>query len=248
MPPNRSRQAPRFWLLFLLATHCANDETHSAPATTEPPSNGGSYTGLEPFVSVSGSYGIPSLSNGGDTSRVSTSTNTIGTSTPGTSLIGSGGTLATTSNGGSVSIGGSASSIPVGGSSSFLWPTQYDANGSSPLASGKHNPGMDCMTSSCHGPTQGSRAFAFGGTVYTAAGVVAPHVQIAIVTAQNVFTTYSGTNGNFWLPLSDAVNIEWAKATVYLRNGAGEISKPSTATVNSNCNGCHGSSKRMIGP
>jgi hypothetical protein len=107
---------------------------------------------------------------------------------------------------------------------------------------------MDCMTSSCHGPTQGNRAFAFGGTVYSTGGALAPHVQIAILSGQNVFTTYSGTNGNFWLPLSDAANIEWAKATVYLRNGAGELSKPTTATVNSNCNGCHGSSKRVIGP
>jgi hypothetical protein len=105
------------------------------------------------------------------------------------------------------------------------------------------------MTSSCHASAQTSRAFAFGGTVYQNGGTApAAHVQIAVVSGSTVYTTYSATNGNFWLPLSSASGINWTEAKVYLRNANGELVKPAAAGVAAGCNSCHGSAMRIVGP
>jgi cytochrome c553 len=105
------------------------------------------------------------------------------------------------------------------------------------------------MGSACHASTQTSRAFAFGGTVYQTGGsTAAANVQIAITSGTTTVTTYSATNGNFWLPLASAPSINWTTATVHLRNAKGEVAKASGTSVAAGCNSCHGSTMRIIGP
>jgi hypothetical protein len=54
----------------------------------------------------------------------------------------------------------------------------------------------------------------------------------------NLYTTYSASNGNFWL--AGASTINWAKAQVRVRNTNGE-SIMAGATPTSSCNLCHNS-------
>ncbi|HMA95084.1 MAG TPA: hypothetical protein VKP30_20475, partial [Polyangiaceae bacterium] len=133
--------------------------------------------------------------------------------------------------------------------SPFNWPSSYNPAGVPSNPSGKHSAGTNCMGSACHASSQASRAFAFGGTIYQPGGTnPAANVQVAITFGSTTVTTYSGSNGNFWLPLSAAASIDWSNATVHVRNSKGELAKPSTATVNAACNSCHGSSMRITAP
>jgi hypothetical protein len=161
--------------------------------------------------------------------------------------IGSGGIAAssgTNHTGGATAAGGT-----VGGASTFVWPGAYNPAGLPSNPSGKHNPGTNCMGSQCHASSQASRAFAFGGTVYQSDGTTpAANAQIAITFGSSTVTTYSATNGNFWMPLSNAPSINWATATVHLRDAKGEAAKPAGTTVDVGCNSCHTSNSRITAP
>jgi hypothetical protein len=75
--------------------------------------------------------------------------------------------------------------------------------------------------------------------VYKSDGTTpAPNVQVGINDGTNLYTTYSATNGNIWLPASGTVN--WANAQVRIRNSNGELSMAG-ATPAATCNLCHSS-------
>ena len=103
------------------------------------------------------------------------------------------------------------------------------------------------MISACHGTKV---PFAFGGTVYKADGTTAAaNVEVGISDGVLTLTTYTGANGNIWLPAS-AGAINWPNAVISLRNKNGERVKPATAPRGSTCNGagCHGSTMRVLEP
>lgn len=218
------------WLLVSALIGCGSDPSTDDDSTSGDTNIGG-YTGLGPLTGVSGHYGSGEPSTGG-TSSVNA---TVPTAT--------GGSLPTGAGGSTMNV------TPTGGAVGFTWPGAYDPNGNPPVPSGEHNAGANCMSSACHASSQASRAFAFGGTVYAKGTTTAlAHTQIAIVSDGKTYSTYSGTNGNFWLPLASAPNLNWTTAKIYLRNATGEIAKPTSATVNAGCNSCHGSSQRIVGP
>lgn len=215
--------------------------------------------------------GATASTTGGATSGGATST-AQGGATGGRAMAGSTSGGATT--GGTVSRGGAATGgVAVGGASKggaaaggvatgggvgvggattgggFAWPGTYNPSGTASDPTGKHNAGTNCMSSACHASTQASRAFAFGGTVYQPGGTTpAANVQIAITSGATTVTTYSATNGNFWLPLASAASINWTGATVHLRNAKGEVAKPAGTSASAACNSCHGSTLRIVGP
>jgi hypothetical protein len=195
------------FVAFSIAVNCSSDSNSNK---NEGGANGG-YTGLDEFTNASGKYGVTGTSKGGTTSSSFTETSVGG----GSGAEGGGA-------GGTQSNGGASSNTTT--SSTFIWPNEYDPSGSSLDSTGHHKAGTNCMTSSCHGSSSGSRAFAFGGTIYKADGSsAASHVQIAIVSGETVVTTYSGSNGNFYVPSSSAQSLGWTNARVYLRNSRAPI-------------------------
>jgi hypothetical protein len=211
-------------------------------------------TGGATGSAMGGSAGVPTATGGTSASTTTGSSlggkSSVGGATSGTASGGTSTTGGTTARGGTSSTRGGTSS--AGGSSagsSWTWPDTYNPNGTALVATGEHRPGVNCMTSSCHGPTTGSRAFAFGGTVYQANGTTAAsHVEIAIVSGTKTYTTYSATNGNFWIPLATATNLDWTTAKVHLRTATGELTKPAGAEVGAACNSCHTSGSRITTP
>jgi len=87
----------------------------------------------------------------------------------------------------------------------------------------------------CH--SGGGEKWLFGGTVFQTDGTTpAPHVQVGVKDSGGLYTTYSGSNGNFWVR-DTGQNVDWANADVRIRNANGEAkmqSAPSAA-----CNTCH---------
>jgi len=117
----------------------------------------------------------------------------------------------------------------------------YSATGlpAAPNASGHHNAGANC--NNCH---DGSGAtdvppvpqWFFAGTVYKAGGTTgAPNVQVGVKDGNNLYTAYTGTNGNFFF--GGTATINWATAKVMIRNANGEASMASAASAS--CNSCH---------
>jgi hypothetical protein len=266
------------FITLSLGLACSNADSDDDVDENDSSAVGG-YTGLGTYTGVSGVYGSGGASNVGATGKGGATTTSTGGSTATKTDTGAGGASAaaggasassggkTTAGGASTSLGGKTTAggtsasggtpatggkTAAGGTSSgatFTWPGAYNPNGTAPVASGEHRPGTNCMTSSCHGPATGSRAFAFGGTLYQANGTTAAaHIQIAIVSGTKTYTTYSGTNGNFWLPLASASGIDWTAAAVHLRSAAGTSTKPSDAGVNASCNSCHGAGSRITAP
>ena len=143
-----------------------------------------------------------------------------------------------TGGGGTGGTGGSATGGTGGGSS--FWDGAYDPNGAPNPADGKHNAGKDCLQ--CH--SAGNNAWLFGGTVYQSGGGGAAHVQVGVKDANGLYTTYSGTNGNFWYPKGSAT-VDWTNAEVRLRNANGELVMSSPAA---GCNSCHTGAMQLVAP
>lgn len=244
MPKLISGRAAAIVSSSLLFLACANesDGTSTGADTT----GLGGYEGLGQYTGVAGMYGNGLVTTGGTLGAGGSGIAPVGTTIALGGSADAGGSSATSQGGASATSQGGASS---GGATVTIWPGNYNPSGTALDATGRHSPGVNCMTSNCHGPSQTSRAFAFGGTVYQSGGTTpAAHVQVAIVSGGAVYTTYSATNGNFWLPLANATNINWTGAKVYLRNANGEVAKAATTGVNSGCNSCHGSAMRIVGP
>ncbi|MBI5496496.1 MAG: hypothetical protein HY904_15850 [Deltaproteobacteria bacterium] len=147
--------------------------------------------------------------------------------------------------GGSTPDAGSAADAgtePDAGGAAF-WTGTYDPSGSPSPTSGRHNAGRDCMA--CH-DSLGASTWLIGGTVYaTSAGTAAPHVQVGLRDGTQFFSTYSATNGNFWIPKGSA-SVNWATVEIRLRNANGEKVMGSEAT--SGCNDCHTGTSRLVAP
>ncbi len=138
--------------------------------------------------------------------------------------------------------GGSATGGAGGSTADTFWPDSYDATALSNPASGNHNAGKDC--GNCH-TGGGAPAWSYAGTVYQTGGMMAaPHVEVGVRYNGTTYTTYSGTNGNFFY--TPGVNIDFTQAEVRIRNGNGEATMPGSA--GQWCNSCHSSGSRIIEP
>jgi hypothetical protein len=94
---------------------------------------------------------------------------------------------------------------------------------------------MDCHDSG--GVAGAQRQWLFGGTVFQSDGTTAAaHVEVAVTDGTNTYTTYSATNGNFWVPASQGT-LNWTSARAIIRNANGETSM--TDTPQAGCNNCH---------
>ncbi|MBI4953320.1 MAG: hypothetical protein HY908_14910 [Myxococcales bacterium] len=159
-------------------------------------------------------------------------------------------TSSTTSNTGG---GGSGGTGQGGGGAAGFWDgaAAYDPAGLPNPADGNHQDGNNCMN--CHTGGGAAPQWIFGGTVYEAGGTVgAANVQVGLLAAAPggavLYTTYSATNGNFWIDAAAAGNptIDWATAEVGMRNANGEVLMAGVPAAT--CNGCHTGGNVLIEP
>ena len=144
-----------------------------------------------------------------------------------TGVGGKSGAGGSTGVGGVIGSGGAGGGSGAGGATGSFWPSDYKST----VGSSGMNQGLNCL-SSCH-----SHGFAFGGTVYDAAGKETAGVQIGIKLASGQFySVFSGTTGNFYTKGS-GVNL--AGADIRVRDANGERQMPITPTSTGACNGCH---------
>jgi hypothetical protein len=173
----------------------------------------------------------------------SSSSGTGGSGTGGTTS-GTGGT--TSGTGGGVSGGGGTTSSGTGGAGgeADFWEgaPAYDASGEPNPSDGEHNAGMNCM--SCH--ASNSDLWLFGGTVYESGGSTgAANVQVGAIVDGTLYTTYSASNGNFWVDHPGGTP-DWSGAEVRFRNANGETAMVGAAAAA--CNSCHTGSETLIEP
>ena len=163
------------------------------------------------------------------------------TSSSGTGGSGTGGSASGTGGSGT---GGTASGTGGGGGTADFWEgaPAYDANGTPDPADGEHNAGTNCM--SCH--ASGGDQWLFGGTVYESGGSTgAANVQVGAMVDGTLYTTYSASNGNFWVA-DPGGTISWANSEVRFRNANGETAMIGAATAA--CNSCHTGGEALIEP
>ena len=104
-----------------------------------------------------------------------------------------------------------------------------------------HNTGAACLAS-CH-----SHSFQAGGTIYQTNGTTtAGNVQVGIIMKNTLFTSYSGTQGNFFVPISGT--LDWTTALIAIRTATGTAIHPTTSGLSGNCNSCHTSTNRIVVP
>ena len=176
-------------------------------------------------ASGNGDGGAPGISGGNGSGATTTGGSQSNGSTGGANI-----TL-----GGSRATGGTSAT----GGDTFWKTVTYSANGLPNPSNGNHNQGQNCIQCHVSGSSTGAPAWMFGGTVYQTNGTTpAPNVQVGINDGNNLYTTYSATNGNIWLPASGTIN--WAKAQVRLRDSNGELTMAG-ATPAATCNLCHSS-------
>jgi hypothetical protein len=136
--------------------------------------------------------------------------------------------------GGEAGVAGAAGT-DGGAEAAAFWEESYDPAGLPDVQNGKHSPGMNCER--CH--ASGDETFLFGGTVYEADGTTAaPNVEVGVRDGTNFYSSYTATNGNFWVLATGGATIDWANADVRVRNQKGERQKEITATSGA-CNSCH---------
>ena len=124
----------------------------------------------------------------------------------------------------------------------FDWgPTRYDPTGGSSVNYQDHFNGDPCFAS-CH-----DHGITIGGTVYQANGTdAASNVQIGVFLGGALFTSYCGSNGNFFTNFLG--NLDWTQAAIAVRNENGTMEMPANPDANGNCNLCHDSSHRIVIP
>jgi hypothetical protein len=157
------------------------------------------------------------------------------------SVSGGNGSGTMVTGGAGVTLGGSRATggASATGGDTFWKTVTYSATGLPNPSNGNHNQGLNCIQCHVSGSSSGAPVWLFGGTVYKANGTTpAPNVQVGINDGTNLYTTYSATNGNIWLPASGTIN--WTNAQVRIRNSNGELTMAG-ATPASTCNLCHNS-------
>jgi hypothetical protein len=158
----------------------------------------------------------------------------------------------TSSTGGDFSVGGRSTAtgglsatggaLATGGAAAFDWGTSvYNITGGSSLGHQGHNTGAACLAT-CHAHT-----FQAGGTIYQAdATTTSANVQIGILMNGTLSVAYSGSQGNFYLPI--AGTLDWTTAQIAIRTSAGVAIHPSVSGLSGSCNSCHNSSNRIVVP
>jgi hypothetical protein len=157
-----------------------------------------------------------------------------------------GGTKATggTKAAGGTKATGGATSTASTSTAAFNWGTNtYNPSGGSSISYQTHEVGTACLAS-CH-----SHRFTTGGTIYQANGTTAAaNVEIGVIVNGTLYTTYSGSGGNFYLTISGTV--DWSTAQVAIRTSTGTAVHPTTTGMSGNCGSanCHTSSNRIVVP
>ena len=192
-------------------------------------------------ASSSGGTSTGGKASSGETSMGGGATFTGGTSSTGVAAPtggrqSTGGTFAT---GGLPNAGGAHA---TGGAAAFNWGSvTYSPTGGSAMSHQGHNTGAACLAS-CH-----SHNFQAGGTIYQSNGTTtAGSIQVGVIMNGALFTSYSGTQGNFYIPITGTLN--WATAQIAIRSATGTAIHPVTSGLSGNCNSCHNSSNRITVP
>jgi hypothetical protein len=206
--------------------------TGGAPSTGGAASLGGNAAATGGTKSAGGAASTGGAKSAGGTA-----------STGGTKSVGTTNTGGKTSTGGATSTGGTTAA--GGGGAVFNWGiVTYSVTGGSGIGHQGHDTGQACLAS-CH-----NHAFQTGGTIYQANGTTtAANVQVGIIMMNGtLMTTYSGSQGNFYLSLSGTQ--DWSTAQVAIRTATGTSVHPTVAAMSGNCNsaGCHDSSNRIVVP
>jgi len=185
--------------------------------------------------------GLPSYGYGGTESGTAATGTGGNTSTSTSKSIGG---TSNTSTGGDTSTNGTGTggaSATTGGAAPFDWGTDtYDPSNASSVDHQNHNAGAPCFAN-CH-----THDFTLGGTVYQANDAAASGVELGIIVGGTLYTTYSGTRGNFFLTVPGTV--DWATAPIGMRSSNGSVLHPTMGGLSGNCNSCHGSSNRIVTP
>lgn len=171
-------------------------------------------------------------------------------------VIAEGGAFFASMGGQTATIGGKNSTSAAGGSTTststrtlsdvleFSWAdTAYESAGGADVAYQEgHFPGTSCVAS-CH-----NHVFTFAGTAYLADGrSAAANAQIGLEINGELYTTYAGSAGNFYLSVPSEV--DWASARMAIRTKQGTYSMPVNASASGNCNKCHkDSTTRILSP
>jgi hypothetical protein len=154
-------------------------------------------------------------------------------------LVSEGGTYFASLGGNPSTGGGTASGGTTSGSTSAS--TDYDVNGGSKVAYQGHYTGMACFQT-CH-----SHTMTVGGTAYQADGTTtAANAQVRILANNTVTSTYSGSQGNFYLTIPGTV--DWAATQISIRNANGTLTMPARSNTSGNCNSCHDGTNRIVVP
>ncbi len=162
----------------------------------------------------------------------------------GTTPAGGGSGGSATGGSAGAATGGSAGAATggTGGGGADFWTDTYNPSGSPNPASGQHRPGDDCLN--CH-TGGGAPAWLFGGTIYLAGGGAAAHVQVGVKDANGLYTAYSATNGNFWVPKTSQT-VDWANAEIRVRDANGESIMNGAGEAG--CNSCHTGAQQLVAP
>jgi hypothetical protein len=146
------------------------------------------------------------------------------------------------SNNGGTAMTADASAGAGGNATGFDWgPTNFDPDGGLNVTDPAALDGGSCF------PACLNNGIAVGGTVYQANGTdPAPNVQIGIWLNGTLFTSYSGSDGNFFMNFLGAV--DWSNAVVAVRDANSTKKMPANPNVSGNCSHCHNSTQRIVVP
>lgn len=164
-----------------------------------------------------------------------------GAATGGTGGGNTGGSAGSATGGSAGATGGSAGAA-TGGSAGApaFWTDTYNPSGLPDPPDGNHNAGKDCKN--CH--TGGGINWVFSGTIYGVTGGGKANVQVGVKDKNGTYTTYSATNGNFWL--NPGVTIDWASAEARARDANGDLAMIGAPAAG--CNSCHTGNSRLMAP
>ena len=124
----------------------------------------------------------------------------------------------------------------------FDWgPTRYDTTGGSNVTYQDHFNGQPCFDA-CH-----DHRIAIGGTVYQTNGTdTASNAEVGVWIGGALFTSYAGSNGNFFTNFFGTV--DWSQAAIAVRNANGTRTMPANPNASGDCNHCHDSTRRIVAP
>ena len=148
---------------------------------------------------------------------------------------------------GSAGAGGDAGAGAMAGAAGeAFWTDGYNSTGLPEPPGGSHNAGETCM--SCHAGSGGAASFEFAGTVYSSGTAPAQSVQVGVLADGVLYSAYSATNGNFWVPGAGAIS-DWSNVEIRIRTATGEsIMVGDTETPTADCNTCHQQASRLYAP